>query len=66
MNTGFIIVAYLILWSDSIEYPIPFATMDACINAEATYKEFMRPDYVKCIPTGAKSGIVNFKIEWNK
>ena len=53
-TTGFVIVAYLILWTQHIEYPIPFATMEACEIAEAHYKEWAREDRVHCVWTGAR------------
>ena len=66
MNYGFIVVAFLIIPMESTPYPVPFATMEACRTAEALYKGMNWRGLMHCVATGATTGKINIKIEWDK
>ena len=55
MTYGFVVVAYLILSGPSMIEPIPFATKEACLEAEALFiSKGWHKAYIGCVATGVE------------
>ena len=55
MLYGFVVAAFLIIHVDAGSTKVPFATMAACLEAEAMWREvYGKRGHIACVKTGVR------------